>query len=152
MQRQILKVIVIDDDGLSVRKSVFEQFFALEAERAAQRLELIIHTHMPRLDLLGDANIISWDNDLGYSHDLGCNVETVRTLRQLQFTDDTILYPLRNKIHLVHSMNTVASDNLHSLLSQDLGLKTFVVPFNYMKQQVETRVFKLVEPLCMWSR
>ena len=147
MQRQTLKVVVIDDDGLDVRKEVFEQFFVLEAERAAQRLELVVYTKFPPFSKLEGASVVSWDNDLGFNSELGENSETLRMLRRLQFTGPEYLESLRGKIQLVHSMNPVASANLYTLLSHDLGLKTFVIPFNYMKRRVETEVFHICEPL-----
>ena len=137
MPSNILKVVVIDDDGLTVRRDVFERFFAQEANRLGKELNLVIYTAFPPFTKLEDADVVSWDNDLGFSKDLGENAETVRMLRQLQFTDGDYLDSLKGRTHFIHSMNPVASDSLFTILSQDLGLKTLIIPFNQMKTLIE---------------
>ena len=133
MQRQVLRVIIIDDDGLGVREEVFKQFFQLEAERAVHRLELTIYTAFPTLDELIAADVISWDNDLG-----GDSM-SIRHLRRLQFEDpERLLEILGRKTHIIHSMNHVAVESLFQVLHKDLGAKVFKIAFAHMKDRVQS--------------
>lgn len=131
MIRQVLNVIIVDDDGLGVREDVFRRYFQHEAEKAEQRLVLSIYTEFPLLENLVPADIISWDNDLGG------NSETIRHLRRMQYiTSDTFEQVLKNKTHIIHSMNEVATTALFQLFAHDLMCRTHRIPFNYMRDAV----------------
>ena len=99
----------------------------MRAKGAKKKLDLKIYTTFPALIELIGADIISWDNDLGG------DVECVRLLRQYQYFNPEHLMLLNRKIHLIHSMNAPAVERLYSLLGGDLKLRTYIVPFTYMK-------------------
>ena len=121
MQKQLLKVIVIDDDGLGVRQEVFKKYFLSQAERQNKQLQLTTYTTFPSISELAPADIISWDNDLG------AGGETVRHLKQLQWAQNQIvtLLLLKDKVHIVHDIFT-----------KDLEATSYRIPFNTMKQLV----------------
>ena len=103
---EILKVIVIDDDGLDIRYNVFNEYYTK----------------------LVPADVVSWDNDLGDG------IDVISKVRQFQWEDYDKLYNvLSNKTHIIHSMNQVASDNLYNIFNNDFKFETYKIPFILMK-------------------
>ena len=134
MNNDTLKVAVIDDDGLTCRHNVLKNYYEIEATKAGQTLMLSIYTYMPLLEDLRDYDIISWDNDLGESN-------TLQILREIQWADqERLVMTLSNKIHIIHSMNTVATDGLYSLFKYDLHFKAYCINFKYMSDFIKGHV------------
>lgn len=133
MEKSTLTVIIVDDDGLGVRKSVFEQYFQLEALRLKKELIIRIYVKFPCLSAFKDADIISWDNDLGV------DTETIRHIRKHQYIDANKVFDLfKDKVHVIHSMNGVAADGLYMLFTRDFYAETYKVSFIDMKRLVES--------------
>ena len=125
---EILKVIVIDDDGLDIRYNVFNEYYTKLAISKNKILDLVIFTSFPDIDLLVPADVVSWDNDLGDG------IDVISKVRQFQWEDYDKLYNvLSNKTHIIHSMNQVASDNLYNIFNNDFKFETYKIPFILMK-------------------
>ena len=146
MEKDKLRVIIIDDDGLTTRNNIFRRYYQCEADRLGLKLIIQFHTSFPYLSELILADIISWDNDLGVEG------ETIRHLRRLQYIADNedFTNSLKDKIHIIHSMNNVASHALFELFTHDIGAKAYLIPFTHMKDLVEQLDHKQYKPATIY--
>jgi hypothetical protein len=110
-----MRIVVVDDQFHTERATAFSVLQGVG-------LETSVHTSMPTWEAFKDADLISWDSDLGNGEDV------VDCLARLFWDDQERFRTLfQTPVHVVHSANSVAAMRIAGYF-QDIGAQVSLIP------------------------